>query len=33
MDPLFTDDDARVLMKAVAVVAVFAVVLGIVLHF
>jgi len=33
MDPLFTDDDARALMKAVSVVAVFAAVLGIVLHF
>jgi len=33
MDPLFTDDDARVLMKAVAIVAVFAVVIGVVLHF
>jgi len=33
MDPLFSDDDAKALMKAVAVVAVFAVVLGIVLHF
>jgi hypothetical protein len=33
MDPLFTDDDAKVLMKALAVVGVFALVLGIVLHF
>jgi len=33
MDPLFTDDDAKALMKAVAVLAIFAVVLGVVLHF
>jgi hypothetical protein len=33
MDPLFSDDDARVLMKAVVVVAIFALVLLIVLNF